>query len=401
MSEPAHAPVHAATPARPPAPRRPGRPPAAAPFTVVTTTDVATLKDYAASWDDLAAAAVEPNVFYESWMLLPALRAYADRPVTVALVFANGAPRRHGKPLLCGLFPLVRERRSLIPVLCLWRYVHCFLGVPLIRAGFGPGVLETFFRWLADDPAGAPLVEFGRTAGDGPFYHLLLDFLGDQGRGFLLGEAHTRALVRRDGRPVWGGLSGEKRKKLRRAEERLAADAPIAYTSLGEDGDVEAWLAEFLRLEASGWKHRNGTALACRDTDREFFLDIARAAFRRRKLIMLGLTVGGRPIAQLCNFLAGDGAFAFKVAFDEAYARYSPGALLELENLRQMEARPEPRWMDSCTDPGDALVKHLWADRRVIQTVLIETGRSPGGLVLAVLPLRRWLRGKVRQRRDS
>jgi hypothetical protein len=52
--------------------------------------------------------------------------------------------------------------------------------------------------------------------------------------------------------------------------------------------------------------------------------------------------------------------------------------------------------MDSCTDAGDALIKQLWADRRIIQDVLLETGRAPGPLVLAVLPLLRWLKRRLR-----
>jgi CelD/BcsL family acetyltransferase involved in cellulose biosynthesis len=363
------------------------------PFSILAISDLAELESYVPSWDDLAAEAVEPNVFYESWMLLSALRAYGGS-VRVVLVFADQAPRRHGKPLLCGLFPLVRQRRGLVSVQSLWCYLHCFLAFPLIRAGSGPGVLAALFDWLARDRQGAALLECRRISGDGGFYHLLLEYVNARGRGLLVSDAHPRALLRK-GAPLADGLGGERRKKLRRAEERLAEAGPVTYACLPDDGDVEAWLADFVRLEASGWKLRAGTALACCETDRQFFLEVARAAFKRRRLMMLALNAGGKPIAQLCNFLAGDGSFAFKVAFDEAHARYSPGALLELENLRQVEARPGLRWMDSCTEAGDSLVKHLWADRRVIQTVLVETGRAPGSFVLAMLPLWRWLRRRL------
>src|SRR5260370_26020404 len=96
-----------------------------APFFVVTVSDPGQLATYLACWDDLAAAAVEPNVFYESWMLLPALRAYAGGTVTVVLVFSNRAPHKHGKPLLCGLFPLEKRGRGFLRVFALWSYLHC------------------------------------------------------------------------------------------------------------------------------------------------------------------------------------------------------------------------------------------------------------------------------------
>jgi CelD/BcsL family acetyltransferase involved in cellulose biosynthesis len=364
-------------------------------FSIVAVQDVAELESYRLAWDDLAVAAVEPNVFYESWMLLPALRAYGNGDVTVALVFSNLAPRRHGRPLLCGLFPLVRRRHAGVAVLSLWIYIHCFLATPLIRSGFGPGVLRALFDWLAQDRRGAPLLECDRVTGDGPFYHLLLEHVREDHRGLYLVGAYARAFLRRGGKPLDRHVAGDKRKKLRRAEQRLAESAPVTYAALEHAGDLDAWLADFLRLEASGWKRGAGSALVCSDADRDFFLEVTRAAFRQRRLMMLSLSAGGRPIAQLCNFLAGDGSFAFKVAFDEDYARHSPGALLELENLRQLEARTELHWMDSCTDAGDSLIKQLWADRRLIQTVLVETGRAPGPLVLATLPLLRWLKRRL------
>src|SRR3984893_14063462 len=82
------------------------RPKATTPFSIVVIRTEEELLPYLQSWDDLAGNAVEPTVFYESWMLLPALRAYGKGTVAVVLVFSNLAPRRHGQPLFCGLFPI-------------------------------------------------------------------------------------------------------------------------------------------------------------------------------------------------------------------------------------------------------------------------------------------------------
>ncbi len=327
-------------------------------------------------------------------MLLPALRAYgAERPLTVVLVFAQV----QGKSMLCGLFPLERCRKGGIRVLRFWHYLHCYLGVPLVRTGFGKECLQTLFDWLATDSRGAALLECAGLSGEGAFYPVLLDYLQEQQRGGLVTESYARALLRPGGGEKYleTVLSGDKRKKLRRAEQRLGEAGPVRYTALAEDGDVETWLAEFLRLEASGWKGQQGTALVCNAADRDFFLQVMREAFGRRRLMLLALEVAGRPVAHLCNFLAGHGAFAFKVAFDEAHARFSPGVLLELENIRQVQAQSAIRWMDSCTVAGETLARQLWTDRRVIHTLLVETGRAPGPLVLASLPLLRWLRQRL------
>jgi len=41
---------------------------------VVVMRDVQALSSFVPAWEELAAAALEPNVFYEHWMLLPACR---------------------------------------------------------------------------------------------------------------------------------------------------------------------------------------------------------------------------------------------------------------------------------------------------------------------------------------
>jgi len=67
--------------------------------------------------------------------------------------------------------------------------------------------------------------------------------------------------------------------------------------------------------------------------------------FRRGRLLMLAMRLNGLPLAGRCSFLAGDGSFAFKTAFDEQHAQSSPGILMELENIRRVHDMPAVRWM--------------------------------------------------------
>jgi CelD/BcsL family acetyltransferase involved in cellulose biosynthesis len=366
---------------------------------VTVVRDAAGLEEHLAAWEELAAAAAEPNIFYEPWMLLPALRAYGSGlDLRFVLVFGP-PPSGRGSPLLCGLFPLERRRRYRgLPVsnLGLWKYVHCFLCTPLVRADCGRACLEAFFRWLAADPGSAPLMEFGHIGGEGEFHRLLVDQVNAGGRLTFVPESFTRGVLRRAKSAedyLASTLSGQRRKKLRRARRLLEESAKVEQIALAPGDDVGVWVEDFLRLEQRGWKGREGTALACSRADREFFTAAATEAFRRGRLVLHGLRANGRPIALLCNFLAGRGAFAFKVAFDEAYADYSPGVLVELEDIRRFHDRGELDWLDSCSaGGGPALVDVLWRDRRVIQTVVVDTGRWPGGLVVSCLPLLRWLR---------
>jgi CelD/BcsL family acetyltransferase involved in cellulose biosynthesis len=374
---------------------------AAAPMTVVAIEDVAQLTDFVPAWESLAADALEPNVFYEPWMLLPALRAYGLRKTFRFLfVFETDDRARPRGQLLCGFFPLERHSKyQQLPVatLSLWQHPHCYLGTPLLRAGFGDAVLAAVFDWLDTDSRSCPLLELGLIPSEGPFHQLLVDHLNE--RVTFLAQSWTRALLK----PLQSAeaylqtaVSGTLRRALKRKKKRLAEIGALSCRTLAPNDDLASWLEDFLRLEASGWKGAQGTALASSGADRGFFTTIAAEAFRRNRLAMIALSLGGQTVASRCSFLAHPGSFAFKSAFAEDFAAFSPGVLLEVENIHDVHARPSLRWMDSCTSPDNAMINRLWHDRRALQTLVVATGKKPGRLALSLVPLLRWLKQALR-----
>ena len=88
-----------------------------------------------------------------------------------------------------------------------------------------------------------------------------------------------------------------------------------------------------------------------------------------------------------CNLVSGRGAFAYKIAFDEAHTACSPGVLLELFNVEHLHATEGVRWMDSCAIPDHPMIDRLWAERRVVQTQYVATGRRPGDAIVSAMPL--------------
>jgi hypothetical protein len=111
--------------------------------------------------------------------------------------------------------------------------------------------------------------------------------------------------------------------------------------------------------------------------------------------------LNGKPISYKCNFLAGDGSFAFKIAYDEGQSHFSPGVMLELENIKRVHCRREIAWMDSCASPEHPMIDRLWLDRRVIQSVVVPTGKGSGSFWVSVLPLIRWANRKIRRTKPS
>jgi CelD/BcsL family acetyltransferase involved in cellulose biosynthesis len=368
--------------------------------TVVTT--LPGLAEFLPAWEDLAASVSEQNVFYEPWMMMPALHNLgAAKTLLIALIFTTD-PARPGTPLLCGLFPLECGRGYAgLPVkfLRLWRHKHCYLTTPLIRAGYERRTLEAFFDWLATDARSGALIEFNMLPGAGPFHQALVDHLYISGKPNRIFDSHTRALFQPSvdaDTYLCAALSAKHRKMIRRLERGLSEIGRLEYDALTPNDDAAVWIEEFLQLEASGWKGRESSALASNEPDRSYFKSIATEAFRRGRLVMLALRLDGRPIAYKCNFLAGRGSFTFKIAFDENYARYSPGMLLEIENVRRLHAQSQIEWVDSCTDPFNFMFNRLWLARRTIQNLIVSTGKAPGAFIVSVTPLLSWINRKLK-----
>lgn len=362
---------------------------------LVVLRDPRQLDEYIGVWEDLASSALEPNPFYEHWLMRPALDAFPPAtPLRIVLAFAPG---EDGREQLCGLFPFeMRERYRGLPLrhLALWRHRHCFLGTPLVRRGFERETVAALQDWIAVGAADAAVVQWDLLPCDGPFHGVLQASLQSAGRASFVREASDRALLRPmpDASAYLGrSLRGKVRKELRRHERRLAERGHLEYRVLEREADAREWLENFLALEWSGWKGRRGSAMASSAEGRAFFVEAGLQAARRGRLMMLGLFLDGRPIALKCNVLAPGCGYAFKIAFDERYAAHSPGMLLELENVRRFHDRPDLGWMDSCAEPRHFMINRLWPDRRRFVTLVTAAGRLPGQLLVRLMPVVRWL----------
>lgn len=273
-------------------------------------------------------------------MLRPALEAFgAAREARVVLVWADER--------LAGLFPFERvPRYKGLPATALasWQHAHTLLCTPLVRADMARPCLEALFDWLD-----ASLVEFRYVPAGEPFHRALREVLAAQGLESVVNHAYERGLLRKHRATI----SGKFRRQLARNERRLKN---LAHVVLRPQDDIGRWIDDFLRIEASGWKGRNGSAMASNDANRRYFREIVTAAFRRGRLIGCGLDVG---------------------------------------NVRQVDADPAVQWMDSFTEGNVLAVERLWPDRRGMQTLVAGVG-AWGRVAAAALPWLRWIKRRMR-----
>ena len=83
------------------------------------------------------------------------------------------------------------------------------------------------------------------------------------------------------------------------------------------------------------------------------------------------MTHDGRPIAAAITLRSGPHAWFWKIAYDEAFARASPGVQLTLDLTRQMLADQSLAHTDSCATAGHPMIDHLWRERLTLCDLLI------------------------------
>lgn len=147
--------------------------------------------------------------------------------------------------------------------------------------------------------------------------------------------------------PSWqDGLAGmnsrrrsDFRRMIRRAEE--VGELAFHFHTPGPD-EVEELLEQAIAVEARGWKSRSGSAIADNPAQRDFFRAYAPLAVAKGILRINFLTIGG-TIAAMQIAAQSDGRYwLFKIGYDEAFSRCSPGQLLMLESIeRAAKARLE------------------------------------------------------------
>ena len=332
-------------------------------------------------WRALALSAGQANPIYEAWYLLPSLSAFDTAgQVQLFLLFDNG--RAVGERLV-GLIPLTRASRYgrwPIAHISNWLHPNIFLGEPLITAGYEAAFWRALTRHFDAKAGGALFLHMNRHYADSASSRALAALAEADARPFALVQREERAFLSIDGTPpdayAAAAMTGKKRKELRRQANRLAELGTVTrhrFEGLAAMDNLDQWLADFLMLEAKGWKGAAGSALACDERTVSLFRTALFGAAEAGRLQLLDIRLDDRPIAMLANFITPPTAFSFKTAYDEDYARFSPGVLLQMDNLALLN-RADLVSCDSCAAPDHPMIDGIWRDRCTIARHSIGIG---------------------------
>jgi CelD/BcsL family acetyltransferase involved in cellulose biosynthesis len=315
------------------------------------------------AWAELVRGAVEPNPTFEPGFLSAAALAFSAADPCLLVLEEGG--------YWLGALPVVRARLGgVFEALVSWDHPYAFLGTPLVAGGH----LGAFAAAAAGSVAGRGHgFLWLKTCSDGAVLAAIREAVEAEPRATTVYETRSeRAMLER--RPEDDYLSGMKTKRRRelnrqrrRLGEELGGEGPAETVDRSEDPGA---IADFLRLEAGGWKGREGTAMAAQERDAALMREICDRFREQGRLQVLALESGGRAAAMKVNVSAGDTLFCFKIAYDEELAHFSPGILLEVDNVHAFHARRDEPLMDSCAQPDNEMINRLWPERRPMSRVM-------------------------------
>lgn len=336
------------------------------------------LAPYRADLEALAASSADTNSQYEFYALAAAMEHLpGGGNVRVALLWSDA--NEAGARELLGAVPYRVSFGYMglpLPVWRVWHHIHSYVCTPLLKRGCERQAVRRFLA-LADR-AGAALVEFPLFEAGSAFDVAMADVAERHQRGVAETDRHERAFLTSgltEDEYLAAHIRKKKRKEFNRLWNRLSELGELRF-AVHDGGNVDAWLNRFLKLEAGGWKGKRGTALKADAEHRAFFEKLCRGAASQGKLHCTEIALDEKPLAMLTSFRAGDGLYTFKIAFDETYARYSPGVLLMLKLIGEVLRDERTAWADSCAIPGHPMIDHIWAERREMRSVLVA-GSGP------------------------
>jgi CelD/BcsL family acetyltransferase involved in cellulose biosynthesis len=344
------------------------------------------------AWEDLCARSVENNVYY-SPRYARALLASVERDTKIGFAVVWDGMR------LLALLPFTRSNFAIPlvrPAGQAWQSKYTFSCMPLLDKLRKTEAAAALLDVLASITAGEWIIPTVNTKGEA--CRALLAALERKKLPSVLLGHFQRAVLEIGGtfeEHMTRQVSSKRRKDLARTRRRLEELGKVAHESHRFGEGLERAVSAFLKIEASGWKGKQGTALSCNEQTRQFAIN----AFTGEKANSICradvLTLNGAPIAVSLITLAGRTGFTVKGCYDEAYRSYSAGLLLEIEVIRSFLSENWASRLDSAT-AGTHVIDSLWPGRVEVADLTFSLSPRYPKLRLCALQISDQMRRNIR-----
>lgn len=347
-------------------------------------------------WRDLVRKAAVANVLYSPEMGLAAWRHLAGRERVTWLVAWRG-------DVMAGIWPV--EERAFLPgarftAVAPWHHALGFLTTPLVHADHVEAVADALAGHIVRETEARVFLQV-QASWASPVQQAVMTAFDRKACLIRTVASYDRAALktRLSGAAYLKEMVGAGRMKTaQRLRRRLEAIGAVKVETARTPAALTVAAEEFLALEKAGWKGRRGTAMAQVPGEAAFLRDAVNGWGKAGTCRVLRLTVDGKCIASLFILSEQKRAWLWKIAYDEAYHRYSPGVLAVIEATRLLLDKGGLELGDSCAPPDYPMIDRLWRQRLPLadMMVVLRDGRIPPDALVAAEKARRTLRAIAR-----
>ena len=221
-----------------------------------------------ASWHELARFALSPNPFSEPQFVLPLVRALNIDGVHVLVVMDEEKNWLFAAPVIQHYF----EQGLPLPKLRALRSNYTFLDQPLVSRSNPPFILLCMMEALSSqrDWHGLGFAKMVLETEQQQLFDFVSKTTSIQQQ--YLGEVNRPCTIPIPQEELLANCSGSRRKTLRKGWKRLNKLGEVRYQLVSDKDAIPAAIDAFLKVEESGWKGKEGTALNKLPADKEFFV---------------------------------------------------------------------------------------------------------------------------------
>jgi CelD/BcsL family acetyltransferase involved in cellulose biosynthesis len=192
-------------------------------------------------------------------------------------------------------------------------------------------------------------------------------------------------------------FNSRRRSDFRRAARKAAEFGEVTCETLSPaPEDFDRLFDQAIAVEAKSWKRAAGTAIACDPAKEAFFREYLRAACQRGEGRVAFLRIDGAVVAMQLAVEWGGRYWLYKIGYDEAFARCSPGTLLMLHALGDSASRGLTGF--ELMGDAEAWIADLWTQDAHRCVRLRAYPYSAAGLLAAVQDGAAWARGRAFKR---
>lgn len=159
----------------------------------------------------------------------------------------------------------------------------------------------------------------------------------------------------RDYAELLKAASGNHRSSLSRAGRKAAEQGTLRYETHVDPAAMAAAMTFFLEVEASGWKGREGGAVACDPELVAYYHALTQRMGENKRCELDLLWLNDRAIGTILWFRAGRTLHLQKIAYLDELSQLAPGKLILAEALKRICADPT-------LDRVSFITRCTWAD---------------------------------------